>query len=318
MKQDVRPARQAANSLVPTIFHELWWLNIATGGKFDIVEVAQDGKTVGWLPYFLQNRFGLKYSVLPGMVHSLGPAIHIADGSPETRRHKTGKITRELIGALPPAAIYKYKCHGEITDVVAFQQEKFLTGVQFTFEVAPLPAEILWNNLSKSKRSEIRRAQKALVATTIDDPEEFWRFYANNIEQRGMKNAYHGAATRRVIVECLVRGCGKIYAAKDADGSLAAAVFCIWDQASAYYYMTTRTVRAHDGAVSLLIWEAIQDAAQRGLIFDFDGLSSNEGVSFYAGFGGLLRPRYIVTRATLIGRVAWDLKESFRDNRYFC
>lgn len=318
MKEDVHSARQLANSLTPTIYHEPWWLDIATGGKYGVVEVCQDGRTVGWLPYFLQNKFGLKFSVLPGLVHNLGPAIDVGEGSPETRRQKGAKITRELIAGLPPAAVYKYKCQGAVTDVIAFQQEKFLTGVQFTHEIAPQPTEVLWGNLSKSKRSEIRRAQKLLVSTTLDDPDEFWAFYANNIEQRGVKNAYQSVPTRRIITECLVRGCGKIYAAKDADGSLAAAIFCIWDRTSVYYFMTTRSAKAHDGAVSLLIWEAIQDAARRELIFDFDGLSSNVTVSFYAGFGGAARPRYIVTRTTLIGRVAWELKETFRDNRYFC
>jgi hypothetical protein len=54
--------------------------------------------------------------------------------------------------------------------------------------------------------------------------------------------------------------------------------------------MTTRQLNAHGGAISLLVWEAIQDALQRGLIFDFDGMTRPEGSLFYTEFGGR-RPR---------------------------
>ena len=41
--------------LAPTIFHEHWWLDIATGGRYDRVEVVSNGKCVGWLPYFIPH-----------------------------------------------------------------------------------------------------------------------------------------------------------------------------------------------------------------------------------------------------------------------
>jgi len=79
-------------------------------------------------------------------------------------------------------------------------------------------------------------------------------------------------------------------------------VFCVWDQTAAYYLLTTRIPDAHDGAVSLVLWEAIQDAAQRGLIFDFDGLVNKESFAFLSGFGGVLCPRYVVTRISPLER----------------
>jgi hypothetical protein len=37
------------NPLVPTIFHEDWWLEAATGGRFEVAEVAAGGRVVGRL-----------------------------------------------------------------------------------------------------------------------------------------------------------------------------------------------------------------------------------------------------------------------------
>jgi hypothetical protein len=89
--------------------------------------------------------------------------------------------------------------------------------------------------------------------------------------------------------------------------------------------MTTRRVQAdreskpHQGAVKLLLWSAIQDAAARGLTFDLDGIPSSDfspkenGVTrLYAGMGAQRSVRYRVKRETrveqLLGRLRAPIK----------
>ena len=78
--------------------------------------------------------------------------------------------------------------------------------------------------------------------------------------------------TTQLLTECLARERGRILVAKDHTGTPVAAIFYLLDQTSVYYFLTTRRQEAHGGAISLLTWLAIQDAAQRGLIFDFEGI----------------------------------------------
>src|ERR1700674_2575471 len=68
--------------LAPTIFHEDWWLDAATGGNFEVVEVTVGGRTVGRLPFNTTNRFGLKMIRMPALTYFLGPAIDEGEGSP--------------------------------------------------------------------------------------------------------------------------------------------------------------------------------------------------------------------------------------------
>ncbi len=172
--------------------------------------------------------------------------------------------------------------------------------------------------MRKKKRSQIRRAQEVLEVSALDHPELFWRFYESNVEQRGLRNYYAKADVLGSIEQVFARGCGRIYAARSKDGALVAAIRCIWDHKSCYYYMSSRNADAHDGAVRLLLWQAIQDAAQLGLIFDFDGVSSSESVAFFAGFGGHSTPRFKATRTSAAGRLVWELKELRRANRFLC
>jgi hypothetical protein len=312
-----RTKRLASNLLTPTVFHEPWWLDIVTGGKYDAVEMSDNGKTVGRLYYFLRRRGGLKYSIMPPMTHFLGPAIIDDGGNAATRFLRRANITRELIAKLPAASIYHYKCHRDITDAIAFQQEKFHTAVQFTYEMFPDAEEVLWKNLRGEKRKKIRSAQREVTISLIQDPMEFWQFYDANLNKKGSKNVCSQDICCRLIEGCLIRGRGRMHAAYDKNHHMIAAIFCVWDDTSSYYFMSTRAPDAHHGAISLLVWEAMKDAASRGLIFDFDGLNNSKAVLFFTEFGGIISPRFIVTRQTLLGGIALRTKNMCRESRYF-
>lgn len=309
--------RISPGPLAPTIFHEAWWLDIVTGGDYAVAEVSDNGKTVGRLPYFLKRRGGLQYSIMPPMTHFIGPAVVHHGGPPATRFLWQAKVTHELIRQLPPASIYQWKCHRDITDAIAFQQEKFHTTVQFTHEVFPDTEEVLWQHLRGEKRKKIRSAQRSVILRDVRDPSEFWQAYDRNLQHKGNRNVCDRDLCCRLIEGCLARDRGRIYGAYDQHGQLTAAVFCIWDQTSAFYFMSTRNPGAHQGAISLLAWEAMKEAASRGLIFDFDGLNNGNAVLFFTEFGGIVSPRYIVTRRTTFGGLALDIKNRFRESRYF-
>ena len=51
MLQIVPQANIHVDLLTPTIFHESWWLDIATEGRYEVVEVTQNGEVLGRLPY---------------------------------------------------------------------------------------------------------------------------------------------------------------------------------------------------------------------------------------------------------------------------
>jgi len=120
MQERVAPVlnHPVANPLIPTIFHEPWWLEIVTGGNYAITEVTDSGRTIGRLYYFLRRRAGgLEYSIMPPMTHFLGPATIDNGGDHTTRFLRRAEITRELVQKLPPPAFISinvigyYRCY---------------------------------------------------------------------------------------------------------------------------------------------------------------------------------------------------------------
>jgi hypothetical protein len=305
------PRPQEFDVLAPTVFHQTWWLETATGGRYGQVESSDNGRVVGRMPYFLDRRFGLTLSLMPPLTHFLGPAVDEGKGSANTRFLQRLAITRDLIQRLPPVAYFSQKLYRGVSDVLAFQSEGYDSSVQFTHEIAPQPESVVWGGLRHKTRNKVRNAEDDFVIDTIDDPDRFIRFYADNLTARHMESDIKLPVCRALIAGCLARDCGRIYAARRHDGSLAAAAFCAWDQRSAYYLMSTRAPGSGNNIATLLLWNAIKDAMGRGLIFDFDGVPSAGAVVFYASFGATIQPRYIVSTSDRFLRVANTLRLMF-------
>ena len=87
-----------------------------------------------------------------------------------------------------------------------------------------------------------------------------------------------------------------------------AANFCVWDNISSYYLMSTRSDGSGNSAISLLLWEAIKESALKGLTFDFAGLGNRGSVTLYSGFGASISVRYVAVRARPLGRLFHEMK----------
>jgi hypothetical protein len=300
-----KPAKAEPKSdvLIPTIFHEPWWLDKATGGQCEQVEVELGGVTVGRLPYLKFRENGLTSIGMPTLTHFLGPAIDFGSGNSTTRQLRGLSIVGDLMAALPKVSGSVWiKLHAGITDTIAFQEAGFRTDVQFTTEIAPDAEDVLWSRMRDKTRNVIRRAQERFTIAEEADPERFLAFYLDNLRQRGLRNTYDMPTVRAVLAECIRRGRGRISVALDEGGSYNSAIFTVWDGRAQYYLMSTRSHDAGNGATSMLLWDAIKNAAGNNLVFDFDGARHGADAKFFAGFGGTFRPRYWVWKSSLAAR----------------
>jgi len=279
--------------LTPTLFHEPWWLDAATQGRYSLAEVSRNGKIVARLPYFLQKRLGMSIVDLPPLTHFLGPAII---NQPNTTFLQQLDIMKELISKLPPTSFFYIKCHRDVRDVVAFQCAGFRSCVQFTHEIPPEPESVLWKKVHRNARSIIRLAAECHNLSEGNDPAAFMGFYRQCKESTGKVNHLDIESCRKLIQACLERYRGRIYEARDQGGAVVAAIFCAWDHVTSYYLLTARHPSAHTGAISFLVWEAMIDAARRGLLFDCDGFDSEGGARFLSKFTSHVVPRFVAVR----------------------
>lgn len=293
------------DALAPTIFHESWWLDIATGGNYSTVEYSEGDKVIGRLPYFARKKFGLSVIKHAPLTNFLGPAIDDGEGKPNKKFLRRLEITQALIAQLPKTDSLYIKCHRDVLDAVAFQGAGFRVTVQFTNEIQPAPVEELWSGMRNKVRSSIRGATKEYAVENGTDTAAFLDFYQQNIENKHHHNLMNRTACGKLIEAAIARGRGRILQSVHREtGKVDAAIFYAWDQVSAYFLLTTHNPHAsHRGVLKILIWEAIQDAVSRGLIFDFDGISSTGCARSANDFTATLVPRYIVVRESGLVRI---------------
>ncbi len=292
--------------LVPMVFHNRWWLDAATGGRWEEIEVRADG-AVARLPYVVVREWpGYRVCTMPPMTHSLGWAVDLGvpAGPEATVRHV--EVTRMLARRLAGFSGFHHKLGPQVTDTFAFGQAGYATSVQFTFEIAPQPEEATWRAMRDKTRNVIRRAGERMMVDNAIDPEAFLAFYEANLRHRNLVNTAPRMA--QVCAAALAHDSGRFYLARNDRRGLEAAVLIVWDHRTAYYLLATRAPTADNGAISLLIWHAIRDAHARGLLFDFDGVGTPGSRLLFTGFGGVITPRYIVSRYSPGIRVAHSLR----------
>jgi len=304
-------------SLVPTVFHEDWWMEAATEGRHTVLEVSANNHIVGRLPFMIRNRFGLKGIWTPPFTYFLGPGIDEGEGSPNTRYLRRLEITRELIRKLPPSSWQCIRCHGGTPDVIPFQEQAFRTYVQFTYEVPPAGEKEIWQRMRDKTRNVIRRAEEQFETVEIQDAGTFIRLYENNLSSKSVRNKVDLPSCKRLIEASLQHGQGRVIAARSSAGEIVAANFCAWDHKTSYYISCTRSDGAGNGAASLLVWNAIKHAADKGLTFDFAGLGTSGSILHYTGFGGAISPRFAAVRSTRVGRIIAGVRSLLTEDHFF-
>jgi hypothetical protein len=302
-------AESAFDSLRPTIFHEDWWLEAATRGRVDFVEVTDGGRTVGRLPYMVSSRYGLSSSNMPTLTHFLGPGINDGGGSEANRYVRRHSITQELIRKLPPLSSFRQKMHRGICDALPFQAQGYKVEVQFTFEIQPYPELMIWKAMRDKTRNVIRRAAENFEVCESSDPEAYFHLACAHLAAKNLQANVDFDICRDIAIKAMERGRGHVWVAREyTTGDAKAAIFCVWDNNTYYYLMSTRAPDAGNGVVPLLIWNAIQSAVSMGYVFDFDGISNAGSVLLFSGFGGKTAPRYIVTKSSMPYRVLRQIR----------
>ena len=303
------------------IYLQGWWWEVASGGRQKTVAVYEDGRKLGQLLYFPQTRSSLRFCKLAEGVHApwtnyCAPTIN--EGPGEGGAARQGEIAYKLACQLPRNISYRLTCPHFIDAAVlnGFERADFQISTQKSYIIDPrgAPAAAL-ARLDMSTRQRYRKAEKKLDIVEIA-PSTFFHLYRRDLAARA-KTSYHDLNIAEKLASiCRTRGAGciRITAAKGKDAidsgdhSYYAAIACLQDDAFSYYWMSTRHSHVIDpairnGAVKLLLVDAIEHASQAGLIFDFDGAASHGSGELYQGFRGTEVNRYVLTRKTLSARI---------------
>lgn len=307
------PARTAHS-----IFHERWWLDIATQGNWQLAVVRQNDEIIGEMPYAMQRTRFWRVSHLPPLTRTLGPVIAPVTGSAARQMHHRLDVTARLIDQLPDCDSFFQVLDPRVDDALAFALHGFTVSARYTFRIAPgtTPDEA-WARLNSKTRNVIRSAARELTIVPDLAPNEFLTFYDANLAARSRTNAYGAAVMHQLVNAFVERKAGMLLGAYGPGAKLVAAIGLVWDHQAMSYLLSSRTQDAHCGSISLLLWSGIGRALERKLTFDFDGFSSPSTFSFLNGFGATLTQRLGIERLGTVYLLTRTLKRRLAPARVF-
>jgi len=292
--------------LTSTIFHEPWWLDAASPGDWREAVVRRDGETLARLPYLPKRVCGVRGICMPAATHVLGPQLPIAGHHSTVRMSERRTLVEELLAQLPDHGYFHQVCDVSVQDALPMYALGFDLSVRYTIRIAAMqPLPQTWAAMRKQTRNEIRRATERFSIDRDVDVDEFCRLSSGGIQKNHKvwwSNRHRNRTSETIVrlYEAFRRhDSGCLLGARDDRGVLRAAIMPVWGHGVMYYQMTAQDYApASAGSIRLLLWEAIQMAARRGLAFDFDGFARPAGVTILTGFGGEVCTRIAISKMT--------------------
>jgi Acetyltransferase (GNAT) domain len=268
-----------------SIFQRHWWLDATAPGEWAEAVVGRSSDATAGLPYVIRQRHGLRILTMPKLTQSLGPWYVYRSGD---RVSLEKKLFGELIEALPTFDVFAQNFHPDLTNWLPFYWKGFTQTTSYTYVIEDLTdLARVFSAFGAGKKGDIKKAQKQVQVTRDLTVRDLYQHLELSLAAKGEVPSYPSSLLERIHEACLSRSQGRIYAAVDANGDVHAAIFVVWDRASAYLLVSSiHPAHRASGAGSLLIWQSIQDSAAVTKQFNFEGSMIESIERSYRAFGG--------------------------------
>ena len=240
--------------------------------------IYRDGNIELRFYYSYVKKFGLTFLRNPAFVAYAMPAWK---NKPQ-HAHEQNRIWQLALAQLPQADVVEWHWHwscGEINPK-GIQASMHHTRILF------LEHSHLWDGFKPALQRQIKKGKRSLRIQASANASVLFNMHAESLRRQNEKPLYTLEQCEAVVNFCQQHQQGTVLAAYH-NQEIVAAILVAWDHETTYYLCggSSSVGQAH-GAMSYLLWEAIQAAQLRGAKqFDFEG-SRHEGIDrFFAGFG---------------------------------
>lgn len=280
-KEKYKQLCETEGARIPLFLQYWWWDTVCRGKMWSVLLCERDGVVRGAMPYIDGHRLCFRHSLMPQLTMFTGPWL--ADA---TDKEAFDDLWRQFM--LQRWALCKVRLSPELTAAGQVPHKGFglKTEMHYTYRFDPIrPLPELMAGASQLRRRDYRRLCDVLSVDEAVSPKEFADLHVAYMERNGGRDLVEHGLIVHVCAEAVSRGNGMVIGARDAEGTLHAALFVAYDSECAYMLLLARSAGAPRNAMSFLIWRTVEIMASRTRVFDFEG-SMEPGVEeYYRSFG---------------------------------
>lgn len=283
-----------------SIFYRPWWFDAVAGkNEWNVLLLEnKNGEIEGYFPYVIKNEFGLKTIKPPKLTQFFGPIIIDTQTNYSKQLSKYKAAIFDLLPRIPSVDQIKFKLPYQFTNWQPFYWKGFEQTTNYSYYIGDLSnLNQVWDNFQSNIKREIKKAQKIVSVEQDLSIEKYYEMVQMTFGRQNKKVPYSFEQVKRIDDVCKNSDSRKIFFAIDEEKNIHSALYLIWDNKTAIYLMGgSNPDLRNSGAASLLFWEAIKFASEKGLSFDFEGSMLEPVERFVRAFGGQQRPYLVLTK----------------------
>jgi hypothetical protein len=310
---------------VSIFLHPFWLDVVCKNGTWDVcLSYDNAGVIDGVLVYYKVKLKGIITAIaMPELTPNAGIWLRLPSHKTNgIKRHSvytnTKKIVETLVSQLPEVPIYCQHFHYALTDWQPFFWKKYRQTTHYSYILDNLDdlAEI-YSDLKGSVRTDLKKAERLvsienLRETTPTDLAEFYEVVNLSFRKQGMKPFYTLEMLQELDTVLAQKSARKLFLARGTEGSSdieneelkikngaihGGVYIIIWNGTAHYIAGGSHPDLRQSGAMSLLIWRAIEWAATQGChTFDFEGSMIPQVETLFRAFGGKQKPFFRMTK----------------------
>ena len=278
----------------PLIFQTPLWLDAVAGkDNWDVILTFQGDLLSGIMPYVFTSKLGIKQITLPFLTPYLGPIILFpSDIKEQNKLSFKRKITKHLIDQIPQTDRFITQTDFYFDYWLPFYWAgyKQTTRYSYLLDTSP-PFESISKSFKPNIRKHIRKSRQLFTIKSADHINDIFDLHERDLKQKGEPLLFSKPQLAELDQQISNVNQRKILHALNEHGDVIGAFYLVFDHTYAHYLIGAAEPNAKSsGVMSLLMEEAIKEAQNRNLIFNFEGSMHQNIERFFASFGGVPTP----------------------------
>lgn len=287
---------------VNSIFEQPWYLEAVAPGKWESIEIKQNGHIVARLPIVRKTFLGFPLIGMPPYTQTLGVWIKDYGGKLTRRLENQKDCLNELIAMLPKRMNVDISLDHKCDYILPWYWNSFKITPYFSFRIEEIfDLEMVWGSLRENIRREIRKAEKIVSVRDDLSIDVIIEMQRKTFARQNRNISIDECCLHRLDEALINHDARKLLCAVDSEGCVHAAVYFVYDEKCCYYLIGGGDPKLRNsGAASLILWEGIKFASSVSKSFDFQGGMIEDIERFFRAFGAYPQVYYKITKLNTI------------------
>jgi hypothetical protein len=284
------------------IFLQSWWLDAVCGTTAwqPLLCLDKAGKPQAAMIVWQTKKWNFSVIQQPFLTPFSGIWIKYPTGGKLYQHSKVTfehEVLNDLIAQIPKTDFFQQHFHFSFENWLPFYNKRYKQTTRYTYFIENIKdLERVYADFKGSVRTNIKKAAQQVSIETTENVAHFFPLYKDSVAQNGERLPYDLAWFEHFDAAIKTHNCRSIYLAKDSTGNIHAAAYIVWDNQTAYFLASGINRNFSSSAMSLLIWQAIQDAAAYCHNFDFEGSMLAHIEPFFRSFGSVPKPYFQIRK----------------------